>query len=157
MIRFSVISVIALLIALLFPIPGAPIASDGLLCHSMLLSYGADQPGAHPVISYEGQHRIYHRVPLVHGFPLVSIQIIHTYRHNPCSLRHLTTGTLRAGFQKSIQPHLHGHCSLDAVDHQPPVTLHVQHSDDGITRPEQIMLLHQCPPISDTMPEPVVP
>ena len=48
----------------------------------------------------------------------------------------------RIGFQsRHLNPH--GYCPLDAVDHKCLVLLHFQHSDDTVTRPEQIILLHQ--------------
>ena len=108
----------------------------------MSLSHRADYPGTHTVIGNKGQHRSNHRVPLIHGFPLVGIQIIHTDNHNPRSLGQFANGTLGAGFQ-SRYFYPHGHRSLDTVDYQNPVTLHFQHPDDVLSRPEQIILLHQ--------------
>ena len=91
---------------------------------------------------YERQDRSYHRVPLIHGFPLVSIQIVNTHHDNPSDLGQITVGTLGVGFQ-SIQPYPHRYRPFDAVDHQNPVTPYFQNSDYVLTRPEQVILLHQ--------------
>ena len=118
------------------------IASDSLFRHPMFLSHRAYLSGTHPIISYKGQDRSNYCVPLVHDLPLIGIQIIHAHHDNPCDLRQFITGTLGAGFQNHhLDPY--GHGPLDAVDHQNPVTLYLQHSDDAVARPEQIILLHQ--------------
>ncbi len=91
---------------------------------------------------YERQDRSYHRVPLIHGFPLVSIQIVNTHHDNPSDLGQIIVGTLGVGFQ-SYQLYPQGHRPLDTVDDKNPVTLYFQHSDDVLTRLEQIIFLHQ--------------
>ena len=48
----------------------------------------------------KGQDRSNHRVPLVHGLPLVCIQSINLSRDNLCNLEQFNTGTLEVGFPK---------------------------------------------------------